>query len=82
VGLLRLLLASAVVFGHGPGFAFQASVSPLGIRFLQPYYAVQAFFVISGFYMSLIIIEKYRGSAHWRSTFYINRYLRISHMPS
>jgi hypothetical protein len=43
------LLASAVVLGHAPGFGFQASGGLLGTRFLAPYYAVQAFFVISGF---------------------------------
>ena len=63
MGLVRFLLASAVVLGHA-GY----------VGFLLPYYAVQAFFVISGFYMALIQ-PKYEGRIGY---FYLNRYLRIA----
>src|SRR5271163_1338531 len=63
MGLIRILLASAVVMGHA------------GSRgFLPPYYAVQGFFLISGFYMALIH-EKYAGIP---LVFYLNRYSRLA----
>jgi peptidoglycan/LPS O-acetylase OafA/YrhL len=62
MGLVRFLLASAVVLGHaGSG------------GFLPPYYAVQAFFLISGFYMALVH-GKYAGLP---VVFYLNRYSRL-----
>ncbi len=68
MGLIRLLLACAVLWGHSAG------VTPTPIlAFLNPYHAVQAFFIISGFYMALIS-KKYSGM--WM-TFYINRYSRL-----
>src|SRR5690349_2427488 len=59
MGLIRVLLAAAVVMGHAPGWGLW---TPDGIasRLMSPYYAVQAFFVISGFYMALIH-ERYAG---------------------
>jgi len=65
MGLLRVLLALTVVVGHnqwanqrfGPGV----------------YIAVKAFFIISGFYMALILSERYQSIGR----FYINRALRL-----
>ena len=51
MGLLRVLLAAAVVFVHaGPMRGFPTIGGNL---------AVQAFYIISGFYMALILNEKY-----------------------
>jgi peptidoglycan/LPS O-acetylase OafA/YrhL len=73
VGIIRVLLAAAVVFGHAPvwtGHDPQASF----LRPLPAYFAVQAFFVISGFYMELLR-KKYALAPIW--IFYSNRYSRL-----
>ena len=68
MGTLRLILAMSVVLGHGAGYM---SLIPFSGNA-----AVYCFFVISGFYMSLILNEKYLGAgAAWR--FYTNRILRL-----
>lgn len=65
MGTLRLLLAFAVVAGHG--------------AFFRPFFALNAkaavicFFVISGFYMALVLNEKYTSKAE----FFVNRLVRI-----
>lgn len=69
MGLLRLLLALSVVFHHTTSIF---GYSPLGGRM-----AVQSFFIISGFYMSLIINEKYSQLKHSYRLFITNRFLRI-----
>src|SRR5262245_39940720 len=66
MGLMRFLLAMAVVVGHiGP--------SASDFALLPGNLAVEVFFSISGFYMSLILTGKY----HDRTTFYVNRFLRL-----
>jgi peptidoglycan/LPS O-acetylase OafA/YrhL len=73
VGIIRVLLAAAVVFGHAPiwaGYDPQVSI----VRPLPAYFAVQAFFVISGFYMELLR-KKYAPAPIW--IFYSNRYSRL-----
>ncbi len=65
MGSLRLLLAVSVV-------AFHAG-SIFGFRGMEAE-AVPAFFVISGFYMALILDTTYRGAVR---TFYENRLLRL-----
>lgn len=68
MGALRFILALAVVVTHsGPVF---------GLRFPHGFIAVQAFFIISGFYMALILNEKYTGAGSYR-TFISNRMLRL-----
>lgn len=68
MGLLRLLLACAVVFAHsGPLF---------GVTLTGGTVAVQTFFIISGFYMALILNEKYVGAGTFR-VFLLNRVLRL-----
>ena len=71
MGLLRLLLALCVVAAH--------SSSGLGQILPGGSAAVQAFFVVSGFYMALVLNEKYtfRGSV---AVFYQQRYLRLAPM--
>src|SRR4051812_18616989 len=69
MGLFRLLLALSVVMGHaGP---------ILGMSLFSAPVAVGTFFVLSGFYMSLVMNEKYSGLEHGVRVFYINRFLRL-----
>lgn len=68
MGLLRLLLAVSVVVTH--------SGSIFGLQFVGGATAVQAFFIISGFYMGLILNEKYTESSSY-FLFISNRMLRI-----
>ncbi|MBX7249173.1 MAG: acyltransferase [Caulobacteraceae bacterium] len=65
VGVIRLILALAVVLSHMPG---------TGVAFISGGLAVQAFFVISGFYMALVLEGKYAD----RGLFYSNRLLRLA----
>lgn len=68
MGLVRFLLAATVVLNHtGPLF---------GLVFTDAYMAIKVFFIISGFYMALILSEKYTGKGRYR-LFYINRGLRL-----
>ncbi|TFF36154.1 acyltransferase family protein [Mucilaginibacter psychrotolerans] len=69
MGKIRFLLALSVITAHcGP---------ILGLELLSAE-AVQAFFVISGFYMALVLNEKYIG-ANWSYKLFItNRYLRVA----
>jgi peptidoglycan/LPS O-acetylase OafA/YrhL len=53
MGLLRMLLAFSVLTGHMQG------KSILGFRLLYANLAVECFFMISGFYMALVLNEKY-----------------------
>lgn len=64
MGLIRFYLAISVVISHN------------GIRFpgIEGHLAVMAFFVISGFYMALVLNEKYRDNI-WG--FYGARFLRL-----
>jgi peptidoglycan/LPS O-acetylase OafA/YrhL len=65
MGVLRVFLALAVVASHTGDFGF--------LKMMGGGEAVQLFFVISGFYMSLILDKKY----HSNSLFYSNRFLRL-----
>ncbi len=70
MGLLRLILALAVIASHcGPFFGKTYLVGGS--------LAVQCFFIISGFYMSLILNEKYTGENYSYRLFISNRFLRI-----
>lgn len=65
MGLLRLFFALSVLLGH------------IQIDFLiSPTYAVLGFFIISGFYMSMILNEKY-DSPLLNITFYKRRFMRL-----
>lgn len=68
MGALRLFLAVSVLVAHaGPIFGLNLMFSDV---------AVKLFFIISGFYMSLVLSGKYEGkSLRW--TFYTNRFLRL-----
>jgi len=69
MGLIRLLLALAVLASHcGP---------ILGFKLIDSGVAVESFFIISGFYMSLILSEKYIGQNNSYSLFITNRFVRL-----
>lgn len=66
MGLLRLLLANAVLFLHIGGFPLH--------KFINAGLAVNLFFILSGFYMALVLNSKYKGET---KSFYVNRFLRL-----
>lgn len=68
MGLLRLFLALSVVVHHVPHHSFS---------WLNAGVAVIVFFMISGFYMALVINEKYSSLDEWRVRFYLSRLGRI-----
>lgn len=68
MGVLRVLLALAVMFSH---------TGKIGsIEFINSGVAVYSFFIISGFYITLALDNKYVGNGS-TYIFYINRYLRL-----
>jgi peptidoglycan/LPS O-acetylase OafA/YrhL len=72
MGLIRILLALAVVIAH--------SAPIFGFAPITPEAAVEAFYIISGFYMSIILTSKYEPNRRGLLLFYQNRYLRL--MPT
>ncbi len=67
MGSLRLLLALSVAIGHSGALPWLPVVPGDS--------AVECFFVISGFYMSLVLNGKYAGASYF--TFFSNRLLRL-----
>lgn len=65
MGLVRFLLAMAVLLSHLPTST---------VKFVHGGTAVQAFFVVSGFYMALVLDGKYDD----KRLFYSNRLLRLA----
>ena len=69
MGVIRTLLALGVLVGHAKS------------NFLLPMtggmMAVQAFYIISGFYMGLVLTEKYTKKSNSYTLFITNRFLRI-----
>ena len=70
MGVLRLFLALSVLLGHtrGRGFFF--------LSFLQAGIAVDTFFMISGFYMALVLNEKYNRPGEY-GIFIKQRFFRL-----
>ncbi|WP_461210179.1 acyltransferase family protein [Desulfocurvus sp. DL9XJH121] len=66
MGIIRLLLAFAVLSHHAP---------LMDGELLPGVVSVRLFFVVSGFYMSLILEERYARGGLW--LFYSNRLLRL-----
>ncbi|MBO0938947.1 acyltransferase [Fibrella sp. HMF5335] len=66
---MRFLLAIAVLAGH--------SSNNSAFQFMTGQTAVQTFYIISGFYMSLILNEKYVNQPNAYSLFLTNRLLRL-----
>lgn len=71
MGTIRTLLAISVILAHAGPIA--------GTRLIGGH-AVQAFFIISGFYMSLILGDKYSLDRRGIVRFYLSRYVRL--MPT
>ncbi|MDP1817347.1 MAG: acyltransferase [Leadbetterella sp.] len=69
MGILRFLLAIAVVIAH--------STPIFGITLVGGEIAVKTFFIISGFYMALVLSEKYIGTNNSYSLFITNRLLKL-----
>jgi peptidoglycan/LPS O-acetylase OafA/YrhL len=69
MGVLRFLLASLVAFAH-------CGMPLWGYTPISPVVPVELFFIISGFYMSLVIDRKYQGMKNY-SLFISNRFLRL-----
>ena len=65
MGTLRFLLALSVAYGH----------LAVPLHFPTSDIAVQSFFVVSGFYMALVLNEKYGPDQYW--LFISNRLLRL-----
>jgi peptidoglycan/LPS O-acetylase OafA/YrhL len=70
MGVFRLFLALSVLLGHTRGHGF------LGLSFIFPEIAVQTFFIISGFYMALVLNEKYNQPGQY-TLFLRQRFLRL-----
>jgi peptidoglycan/LPS O-acetylase OafA/YrhL len=69
MGLIRFLLACSVLIVH--------SSSIFGIQIIPGYLAVEVFYIISGFYMTLVFTEKYAHTVTPVWEFYVNRLLRL-----
>jgi peptidoglycan/LPS O-acetylase OafA/YrhL len=69
MGSLRLVLALSVLLHH-------CSYHQIGVRLIDDGVAVQLFFMISGFYIALILNEKYIAQGSIKR-FYYNRFLRL-----
>lgn len=69
MGKIRTLLALSVVMYH--------CGSIFGVTLVGGDVAVQAFFIISGFYMSMVLNEKYIGANSSYKLFLSNRLLRL-----
>ncbi len=70
MGIIRFLLALSVV-------VFHSNQSFFGADFVGGILAVQMFYIISGFYMSLILNEKYINQNNSYYLFISNRFLRL-----
>jgi peptidoglycan/LPS O-acetylase OafA/YrhL len=73
MGILRFILALAVVLVHTD---YVYDTNSYGIRLMGGVVAVQSFYIISGFYMALILSTRYVGAGAYR-VFIGNRFLRI-----
>lgn len=69
MGIIRLMLALSVVAAHTNAI--------FGLSLVGGQLAVKAFYIISGFYMTLILNEKYVGKFDSYKLFISNRFLRI-----
>ncbi|MBK8805448.1 MAG: acyltransferase [Bacteroidales bacterium] len=69
MGTLRFLLALSVIVNHSGALLF--------FDIIGGKTAVQTFYIISGFYMSLILNEKYVGINNSYKLFITNRFIRL-----
>src|SRR5689334_17258530 len=64
MGIIRFILALSVALWHVPQ-------APLKLVYAAP--AVLGFFIISGFYMAMVLTEKYKDAR----SFYVARFWRL-----
>ena len=76
MGLIRLILAISVLLAHMQSFNHRSAKTVLGFTFVDPIAAVQCFFMLSGFYMALVLNEKYKGPGSY-VTFVTQRFFRL-----
>lgn len=69
MGIIRLLLAIAVLVTH--------SETLFGLHMTGGTVAVQAFYIVSGFYMALVLEENYLKIQNGYTLFISNRFLRL-----
>jgi peptidoglycan/LPS O-acetylase OafA/YrhL len=69
MGSLRFALAMSVAYGHAGNF--------LGFYLIPGDTAVQCFYAVSGFYMALVLNEKYRPESSTYFLFISNRFARL-----
>jgi len=69
LGIVRLALALIVVAAHAQSYL-------PGLGFMNAFQAVNVFFIVSGFYMALILNERYVRPGDTRR-FYVNRAVRL-----
>ena len=75
MGILRLFLALSVLSGHCESSS-GAPCPVLGSHiWVHGYVAVCGFFIISGFYMAMVLDRKYRANI---GAFYLNRAARLA----
>lgn len=74
MGYLRLMLAIFVILSHAGGIEMPFGDGKITLYNFGGRNAVGIFYMISGFYMSMILTDKYKNSL---KTFYLNRALRI-----
>jgi peptidoglycan/LPS O-acetylase OafA/YrhL len=77
VGLTRLLLALSVVVGHAGGLVGLEYAPHRPVILVEGRVAVQSFYLISGFYMALILDRVYSGPRS-TLTFWVSRYMRLA----
>lgn len=76
MGILRFLLAFVVVINHAGHWTHLNNLSADAFA-MDGLTAVQSFFIISGFYMALVLNEKYNFAGATR-LFYQQRFLRLA----
>jgi peptidoglycan/LPS O-acetylase OafA/YrhL len=70
MGCLRTIFALAVALGH--------LGSPWGFHPMNGDVAVKSFYIVSGFYMTMIFNEKYGHYENGKAVFWLSRYLRLA----
>ena len=82
MGILRFLLALSVIGWHAFGIGISLSDRPpyqvWNMNLVDGIQAVTLFYIISGFYMAMVLNSKYAGNT---IAFYINRFLRLCIRP-
>ena len=75
MGTFRLILAITIILGHI--YAILGMDGNANFEFLSSPIAFQSFFIVSGFFISVALNEKYKGPSFTYVNFVKNRVLRI-----